>query len=487
MQAIYRLVQIGDSPSDSEIQKQKHHFMILMGLIMGMGGLVWGTLAMVFGLAAASTIPFGYTFVTVVNFLFFAKTKKFKLSSFIQVFMSLALPFFFQWSLGGYVSSGMVMLWSILALIGSLAFYDTKASRIWIILFIGLTILSYVIDPYLANIAVNISDSASRLFFMLNGVIVSTAVYFLVVFFINIRNEANVELEEKNEEIELQQEILMHRTKSVMDSIAYAKKIQTAVLPSQERFNAVISESFILFKPKDIVSGDFYWLKENKEATKFYLGLADCTGHGVPGAFMSILMSSLLERAIRSTEFQYSPERVLTYVRLKLIETLKQKQNKGKDGMDISLFCFDKEKYMLSFSGAYMSLFILRKGGEPLRNMDGTEYEAKTTSEDSKLYVIKGTKTPIGFYYGKAKEFKLNQIQIQKGDLVYLTSDGYVDQFGGDNPKENKLSPKRFRQEIMNNSALPVSEQGELLEKMFNDWRGSSEQTDDVCVIGVKF
>lgn len=207
------LASIGDKPSDSEAEKQKHHFMIYMGLIMSLGGIAWGSISFAFGFFVAGAIPFAYAFITPINFWYFAKSKNFKTARFIQVLMSLLLPFVFQCCLGGFISSGGVMLWSVLAVIGSLSFYETKASRIWISLFILLTIGSWFLEPYIVDYKVHTTESVSVLFYVLNILVISSAIYGLVVFFINIREKANDQLAKQHEELKQSQAQLIQSEK----------------------------------------------------------------------------------------------------------------------------------------------------------------------------------------------------------------------------------------------------------------------------------
>ena len=208
-----KLLSIADKPSDSESQRQKHTFMIYMGLVMSFGGLAWGTIALLFGYPIPSAIPYGYAVITLLNFLYLSNSKNFKIASFVQVLISLLLPFLFQWSLGGFISSGAMMLWAVLSVIGSLSFYETKSSRIWIALFAILTLFSWYIDPYLTEYKIDASESVNILFFVLNILIISSAIYFLVVFFINIRDRANAQLEKQHNELQQSQSQLIQSEK----------------------------------------------------------------------------------------------------------------------------------------------------------------------------------------------------------------------------------------------------------------------------------
>lgn len=213
MRILDQIVSIGDKPSDSPSEKQKHQFMIYMGLIMSFGAVVWCIMAYAFGYHLASSIPLAYSIVTPFNLYYFYKTKNFKVSRFFQVFISLLLPFVFQCCLGGFLASGAVMLWSILAVIGSLSFFDTKASRIWIALFLVLTAASYFIEPYITNYKIDTTPETQLLFFVINITIISSAIYMLVVFFINIRDKANDELAQRHLELQQSQAQLIQSEK----------------------------------------------------------------------------------------------------------------------------------------------------------------------------------------------------------------------------------------------------------------------------------
>lgn len=209
-----KVISIGDKPTDSATEVQKHHFMIYMGLIMSFGGLVWGIISYLFGYYFAGSIAFSYSLlVTPINFFVFGKTKNFITARFVQVLFSLLLPFLFQCCLGGFLSSGATMLWAILAVIGSLAFFDTQSSRVWIGLFVLLTIASYFAEPYLTDFKVNTSDNIRLLFLAINILIISSAIYGLVVFFINIRDKANDELALRHRELQQSQAQLIQSEK----------------------------------------------------------------------------------------------------------------------------------------------------------------------------------------------------------------------------------------------------------------------------------
>lgn len=209
-----KLIAIGDKPTDSATDVQQHHFMIYMGLVMSFGGIVWGGITFFFGYYFAGMIAFSYSFlVTPLNFLAYSRSKDFKAARFIQVLFSLLLPFVFQCCLGGFMASGATMLWAILAVIGSLAFFETGASRIWIGLFVLLTVGSYFAEPYLYDFRIHTTPQVQLLFLALNILIISSAIYGLVVYFINIRDRANDELGKRHKELQQSQAQLIQSEK----------------------------------------------------------------------------------------------------------------------------------------------------------------------------------------------------------------------------------------------------------------------------------
>ncbi len=249
----------------------------------------------------------------------------------------------------------------------------------------------------------------------------------------------------------------------IKDSINYAKRIQEAILPYDADIKRDLPEHFILFKPRDVVSGDFYWYQ--KKGNKVFIAAVDCTGHGVPGAFMSIIGNSLLNEVINEIQNDDSPASILNSLRMKIISALKQTgaENESKDGMDMSICSFDFENKKLMYSGANNPLYIIRNG---------------------KLIEIKADKQPIGIYSGHQKPFTNHSFEALKGDCFYLFTDGYADQFGGE--KGKKFLYTRFKELLISLSGKPMNKQHEEILKTFESWKTKTDQVDDVLVIGIK-
>jgi len=262
-------------------------------------------------------------------------------------------------------------------------------------------------------------------------------------------------------ELEQQKQIIEIKNKSITDSIKYAKKIQTAFLPKQEIIETVLPNSFILYLPRDIVSGDFYWIRQIDDLR--IIIAADCTGHGVPGAFLSILGTTLLNDIIVSKNI-LKPNKILDELRIAVVNSLNQfgTSNENKDGMDISVCVYNPENNILEYSGANNSLYIVR---------------------ESNLIEYKSDRQPVGVF-AKEKPFTLHEINMKPNDSFYIFSDGYSSQFGGQ--KNDKLKTSRFKEYLLAVSKLDISNQKVELDNMLKTWQGNYEQIDDILVIGVK-
>ncbi len=288
--------------------------------------------------------------------------------------------------------------------------------------------------------------------------------------FVNYRNKkkANQVLEQKNiliekqkEEAETQRDQIAYQKKHITDSIHYAQKIQKAILPSLELFSDEI-EHFVLYKPRDIVSGDFYWV--DKKGDLQIIITADCTGHGVPGAFMSMLGISLLNEIINNRKI-VSPHEILNSLRELIIDSLNQRREESeiKDGMDMTVSVIDYKKNKLYFAGANNPLYFIREG-------ELTQYKAD--------------KMPVAIY-DIMNDYQMTTIDLKKGDTFYTFSDGYVDQFGG--PAQKKFLSKNFKKVLLEIQDLPMIEQGDKLNEVFEDYKKDVEQIDDVVVIGIRY
>jgi len=279
-------------------------------------------------------------------------------------------------------------------------------------------------------------------------------------------NLKNYQLSEKTEIIELQHNTIHLKNKEITDSIRYAQKIQTAMMPLKHEFVDYFREAFVIFEPKDIISGDFFWITTRNEKIIFATG--DCTGHGVPGGFMSMLGVSLLNEIINEHDLT-EPALILSRLRKKVITALRQKGLSGEqqDGMDMTICVIDKKEMTLHYAAANHTFYIIKK------QESGFE-----------LQEFKGDKQPVGIFGKDLKPFKQHLISLSPGDVIYTFTDGYADQFGG--PKGKKFKYTQLKSILLSIQHLTLQEQEEIIKQKFTNWRGNLEQVDDVCLIGLK-
>ena len=280
--------------------------------------------------------------------------------------------------------------------------------------------------------------------------------------------ERTIDLEQANKQIQKQRDVAREQRdqigvqkKEITDSIHYAERIQRSVLPASAKVKQQLTDGFILFKPRDIVSGDFYWFTEVDH--RLIIVAADCTGHGVPGAFMSMLGISFLNEIVNKNHI-HDADLILNHLRDHIIEALQQKGKEGeaKDGMDMAICVIHKETKTLQFAGANNPLYIIRNG---------------------ELEHIKGDKMPVAIHL-KMQDFEKHEIKYKEGDTFYIFSDGFADQFGGTEGKKFKYKP--FKDLLVDIYEKPMEEQEQILDKTFEDWKGEQEQLDDVVILGFR-
>jgi PAS domain S-box-containing protein len=296
----------------------------------------------------------------------------------------------------------------------------------------------------------------------------------IVIYARDIRERLQMELEIQHQATEIEQ-----KNRDITDSITYARKIQESILPTDEELGEVLPAHFVFYKPKDIVSGDFYWATQvtttpagGAEPHQLkIIAVVDCTGHGVPGAFMSIIGHTLLNQT-RTAPGVNSVAEALSYVSNELLSTLKHRYHETalRDGMDMSMCAINLQDNWLEFAGANHPLYLIRNG---------------------QLTIIKGDKQPIGRHSEEARPFTAHRIRLEPGDQFYLFSDGIADQFGG--PKGKKFKYKRLQEVLLQHAHLPMKAQGNALEKAMHEWMnttlpggGKPEQTDDMLLLGFR-
>jgi CheY-like chemotaxis protein len=309
-------------------------------------------------------------------------------------------------------------------------------------------------------------------------IIVASIFIILVLFFFQNRhrkiinkklNEQNIEIAKQKIEIERQRDLADKQRLNLTSSIEYARRIQSAVIPRQEELYEYFKDSFILYRPKDIVSGDFYWFAQKDNI--FIIAVADCTGHGVPGAFMSMLGVAYLNEIVNKIAINIhinalNADEILNQLREKVISSLHQSDNaeNTRDGMDMALCIFDLEKKKLQYAGANNPVIIIRK---------------------NEIIQLKADKMPVSYHQRKDVSFTRQEIDLSNNDCLYLFSDGFSDQPGGD--ENRKYLSSKFIQLLLNNHQKLMSEQKRILETEFDNWRGKNSQIDDVLVVGFRF
>jgi serine phosphatase RsbU (regulator of sigma subunit) len=265
-----------------------------------------------------------------------------------------------------------------------------------------------------------------------------------------------------NKMLQHKNEIIEEKNKSITDSINYAKRLQTAILPPKDQVSVILSEHFLLYQPKDIVSGDFYWVSDHDH--KFMVAAIDCTGHGVPGALLSIVGYNAIAQTVNEMNIT-KPDDVLISMNSIIKKILHQDSRSDiRDGMDMALCTFDRKTGILEYSGANNPIYIV---------------------SDGKMQVVKASKLTIGSIQEEVRYLpEHHSIQLKKGDCFYIFSDGYADQFGGKDNKKFKTS--RMQELLLSINQQPMQEQEKLIHTAFTDWKGMNEQVDDILVIGVR-
>lgn len=295
-----------------------------------------------------------------------------------------------------------------------------------------------------------------KIIFIISSLLLLTVIGFAISRYKSKQKSYN-KLKALNEEVVLQKNLVEEKQKEIVDSITYAERIQKPLLAKEELIKQHFTDCFVLFKPKAIVSGDFYWACENHD--KLYLAVCDSTGHGVPGAFMSLLNIGFLSEAIKEKSIS-EPHEIFNYVRQRLIESISD--HGQKDGFDGTLICYDKKKLRISYTAAHCTPLVIR---------------------NDEILEMASDKMPVG-KGERNHSFTLHHFDVKPNDRIYLYTDGYADQFGG--PKGKKFKYKQLKAVLMSEYINKMSKQKLVIEEIFEEWQGELEQTDDVTIIGLK-
>lgn len=348
-------------------------------------------------------------------------------------------------AVGNYVALIPIVLVAVML-------FKTNLERTVIFIF---TVTLYLIQHYLFGIikpVYFISAENTEIFSVIFFVLALLLTFIAGFYLMSTNREFETIIIHQKEKMEL-------KNKEITDSINYAKRIQAAILPTDSTLKKHLPDSFVLYKPKDIVAGDFYWLEKKDNLIIF--AAADCTGHGVPGAMVSVICNNALNRSVR--EFGLNdPDLILDKTREIIISEFEKSDDEVKDGMDISLCCYKSDSMELWWAGANNPLWIINANGL-------TEYKAN--------------KQPIG-KYTDPQPYKAHHIQLKKDDLIFVFTDGYQDQFGG--PKGKKFKASSMKELFLSIRTKSISEQKIIIESTFENWKGKLEQIDDVCILGVR-
>lgn len=440
-----------------------------------------------------------YILLTIANLFVFYLTKRYNLFRNIQLFFILVMPVATQLCLGGYMKGSGVILAAMLAPMGAAIFINRSAAYRFFILYMSALLIGGGIEFYSPDLGlVDIPHNVNLAFFIINYSFISFVYLITLTVFLTekekiqtLLKEKNVEILEKNEElttqrekiaaqrdhldkhnqelvrvldqVEKQNKIIQEKNTAITQSIRYAKNLQQTILVSPEEIAEIFPDSFIFYLPKDIVSGDFYWFQTMDEHILF--AVADCTGHGIPGAFISLLCSNMIYREVAENQLT-DPGLILTAVnkQLKMAFANRRTMFQATDGMDISFCAYHKNWGKILFAGAANGIFKVTPDGEAME--------------------MKGDHRSIGGLGGKDFNFTTRHIKVNPGDMIYLYSDGYKDQFAEDSDK--KFMAKRFKALLKDIAADDCSSQEKALEDVLNNWRGTSSQIDDITIFGIR-
>lgn len=322
------------------------------------------------------------------------------------------------------------------------------------------------------------ADGKFKITLLLTGLGFFGLIGFFIYYRLNVTKRQKLEIERQALITQKQKEVIAHQKEEIDQSINYAQLIQEATLPVT-KLSDISKDAFLVYLPKDKVSGDFYWLEQ--EDNKAFYCVADCTGHGIPGAFISMIGTILLNEIFNSKKMR-SPEQILDELNRLVQMTLLSHNRQMKDGMDLSFCVLDKNSHQLFYAGANNPLWVISSEEEKIS--DGTTITPSISVEGKHLFELKADKQPVGKYHEEQQPFTLKSIQLKEGDDFYLFSDGFPDQFGGESYKKYKYKP--FKRLLIKTSLLDKGPQKKAIEEEFFEWKDGVEQIDDVCIIGVK-
>ncbi len=467
------LEHIFDLKSLDNEERIRRKILVRIVLLTALFGAIWGVLYLILGLELGGIAVLSYVVLSSINLFQFYLSKKYNVFRLTQLILILLLPMSVHLSLGSFSAASGVVLASFLAPLGALMFDKQSVSRIVLYVFAAVVVISGIMELSGVLTQYTIEHQFQVMFFVMNIVVIGFISYFLLEYFVKQRD--------------YYQNLLQERNKDLTDSITYAKHIQTAIFPSDEDMEDVFNSHLLFFRPKDIVSGDFYWIHD--EGDKLFFTAADCTGHGVPGAMVSVLGANALNRSVK--EFKINkPSEILRNVSELFNSSFRKSKKRVNDGMDLALCVYHKSLNKIEFAGAYNPLYILRDNkfideSNALYSEEIADNNVRLKEyEHCHLIELIGDKNSIG-RYSKDFEFRNWELDLKPNDKLFVFSDGYADQFGG--PKGKKFKYSNLKKLLSDHYTSDFPKLKNALVTAHDNWRGELEQLDDICLIGVEF
>jgi serine phosphatase RsbU (regulator of sigma subunit) len=451
---IKKVLNIGVFPSNSESLNRKIRIGNLVSFITVIAMIGYIPVALFFNIMGIVVLDILFLVSSCVSF-YLHSSKKYNLAFYLAC--SYGLIYFTFGSVFYGLESNLQFFIVIMCLIAIALFDSVLALRIYITFAVSIFCVLIIYMHGKPGI-IFIPEEMKKSQYIIGIINLFLFLFITILFFIFFRRE-NLLFQK---DILKQKEIIEEKQKEIIDSINYAKRIQFALLASEDLLQRNLPEYFVLFNPKDVVSGDFYWATSTDEG--FIYITADCTGHGVPGAFMSLLNISKLSQVINENKVR-RPDLILNNIRTEIINVLNSEGSKeeSKDGMDAVICKLDIKNLKLEYAAANNSFYIIRQ---------------------NQLISCKADKMPVGMGHDDSISFTYNQIALEKGDVIYTFTDGYADQFGG--PKGKKFKYKQLEEVLLSIHHLPMNEQSVILNRKFQDWKGKLDQIDDVLIMGIR-
>ena len=438
-------------PEDSVERQFQKKLIFIVAISCCLCGIVWSGLCyFVYDGGLPMILPLCFVLIVGIAIVLGSKLKSYLIPVYTQLSCITFITALIQWSIGSLHDSGIVMTWTFFGPIGALLFLSRKGALVWLGIFFSLILITIFAQPHIGNLSPEVTAHERTLLYVMNLLFPMALIFWASLYLFDSMKKLkrqNDELLDKTQE----------KNQEIRDSMNYAKRIQKAILPQSKVVKEHLNDSFILYKPKDIVAGDFYWLEHVNNKVLF--AAADCTGHGVPGAMVSVICNNGLNRSVKECGLS-DPGQILDKTRDIVISEFEKSEDEVKDGMDVALCSL--EGNILQYAGAHNPLWLIRNG---------------------ELIETKANKQPIG-KFDNLLPYKTHSFELEKGDTFYIFSDGYSDQFGGEKGKKYKSG--NFKKFLLSIQEYSMEKQHNLLDEEFEKWRGKIEQIDDVCVVGVR-